>query len=83
MTPDKAKKVLNAILYHVAQTRPIASTDEAIAIMREEAKPISDAEILDIAGNWDCGTNGENIEWLFKSPKELIDFARALLERTK
>ena len=44
---------------------------------------ISDAEIFDIAGNYDCGTNGENMEWAFQSPKELLDFARALLEKAK
>ena len=46
-------------------------------------EPISDAEIFDIAGNYDCGTNGENMEWTFKSQKELLDFSRALLEKAR
>ena len=48
-----------------------------------KTEPISDAEIFDIAGNYDCGTNGENMEWAFQSPKELLDFARALLEKAR
>lgn len=51
---------------------------------RAEKPPhISDAEIFDIAGNYDCGTNGENMEWTFKSQKELLDFSRALLEKAR
>lgn len=48
-----------------------------------KTEPISDAEIFDIAGNYDCGTNGENMEWTFKSQKELLDFSRALLEKAR
>ena len=48
-----------------------------------KTEPISDAEIFDIAGNYDCGTNGENMEWAFQSQKELLDFARALLEKAR
>ena len=96
MTKEEHAKVLaalEAITKHFSISRLHESTladttvrgqaHEAIAIMRKEPEPISDAEIFDIAGNYDCGTNGENMEWTFKSQKELLDFSRALLEKAR
>lgn len=96
MTKEEHAKVLaalEAITKHFSISRLHESTladttvrgqaHEAIAIMRKEPEQISDAEIFDIAGNYDCGTNGENMEWTFKSQKELLDFSRALLEKAR
>ena len=96
MTKEEHAKVLDAleaITKHFSISRLHESTladttvrgqaHEAIAIMRKEPEQISDAEIFDIAGNYDCGTNGENMEWTFKSQKELLDFSRALLEKAR
>lgn len=52
------------------------------AILREagaaERKPLTDEAVFDLAGNWDCGQHGENMQWIFTDPRHLLQFARAI-----
>lgn len=54
--------------------------ERAIAKHKEqhEQPVLSDDEIFDLAGNYDCGTREENERWIFTSPNQMLTFARAI-----
>ena len=39
--------------------------------------PLTEEQIFDLAGNYDCGTREENERWIFTSPAQLLTFVRA------
>lgn len=40
---------------------------------------LTDDELFDLAGNYDCGTEGENEKWIFTAPNHMLTFARAVI----
>lgn len=82
---DQMREYALAAIMRKEPEPPTVKESLTVPVVKQSltTEPISDAEIFDIAGNYDCGTNGENMEWTFKSQKELLDFARALLEKAR
>lgn len=60
-------------------TCPYCFDQGAAPVVPDIANPITDEQIIEAASNWDCGTRHENEEWAFKRPRELLQFARAVL----
>ena len=51
----------------------------AVVVGQEpQPKRLTDEEIFDLAGNYDCGTRYENEKWNFTSPNQMLTFSRAI-----
>ena len=55
---------------------------QAMCNANEAAMPVgelTDEQIFELAGNYDCGTRDENEIWHFNSPREILNFVREVL----
>ncbi len=43
-----------------------------------QRKPLTDEQIFDLAGNYDCGMREENENWNFTSQRQMRTFVRAI-----
>jgi len=75
MNKDQIRKVLDALLYHVEQTRPIDRTTEAIAILQSALdEPEGDAFV------W-CIESTNSADWCFSKTKRGVISNATLMDR--